>query len=82
MSDKFDTIFEKCMKEINKNYLKEAQTEEELKELAMAYAKKAFGDDVDESKVDDIVKNAIEKSTKDGKTDFKSASGIIFNSYN
>jgi len=54
------------------------ESKEELKTYAMTLAKKAFGDDVDEGKIDDMVDNAIEKS----EGDWEKAAGIITGSFN
>jgi hypothetical protein len=56
---------------------KDVASEADLKEFANAIAEKAFGDKVDQKKVDAIVKNAIEDS--DG--DWGKAAGIVANSF-
>lgn len=53
------------------------ENKDELKELAMSMAKKAFGDDLDITKVDSVVKKAIDDNTKDGTTDWEAASGMV-----
>ena len=53
-------------------------SKEDLMGYAMTLAKNAFGDEVDESKVESIVDNAIEKS--DG--DWAEAAGIVTGSFN
>jgi SMC interacting uncharacterized protein involved in chromosome segregation len=76
----------KKMKEC-KDSKKEIMTEDkvkskaDLKEYAMAKAEAIFGNETDESKVDAIVDNAIEKSTDDGETDWSAAAGIVQSSF-
>jgi hypothetical protein len=58
------------------------ESKAELKKYTTMMAKKAFGDEVDMSKVDSMVDNAIKKATKDGKVDWETAAGIITGSFN
>ena len=60
---------------------KKVENEKELTSYAMEMAKEVFGDETDEEKVKSIVKNAIEKATKDGNVDWGSASGIVQTSF-
>jgi len=48
-----------------------------LLEYAKSLGEEVFGDDMDETKIKDMVDNAIEKADKDGETDWETASGII-----
>ena len=54
------------------------ESKEELKSYAMTLAKKAFGDDVDASKVNGIVDKAI----KDSKGNWETAAGMVTGSFN
>ena len=53
-------------------------SKEDLMGYAMTLAKNAFGDEVDEDKVESIVDNAIEKS----EGDWEEAAGIVTGSFN
>jgi hypothetical protein len=53
-------------------------SEKDLYDYAMTLAKNAFGDEVDEKKVQGIVDNAM----KDSDGDFEKASGIVTGSFN
>jgi hypothetical protein len=48
-----------------------------LTEFAMKMGKEAFGDDVDEKKIKDMVDNAIDDADDDGETDWGAAVGIV-----
>jgi hypothetical protein len=80
----FDTVIETILEG---NYIPEVDTQfneedevtdkKSLTDYAMNLGKEAFGDDVDEKKIKDMVDNAIENADDDGDTDWGAAVGII-----
>ena len=55
----------------------EINDKKSLTDYAMNLGEEAFGDDMDEKKIKDMVDNAIEEADKDGETDWGAAVGII-----
>jgi GTPase Era involved in 16S rRNA processing len=77
MNGEFEKLFEEIME--NENLFSEEKITDKssLLEYAKTLGEKAFGDDMDEKKIKDMVDNAIEKATKDDETDWEAAAGII-----
>ena len=78
MNGEFEKLFEEIME--NESLFSEEEKitdKSSLLEYAKTLGKKAFGDDMDEKKIKDMVDNAIEKATKDNETDWETAAGII-----